>query len=147
MFKQAFKNNQVPLNGLQQIRKQLNQQEQLLRVIQSALPDNLATHCLHTTYSKNNVILFTDSSVWASKLLYMRQAILNALSQHVGERVHALKVNILSKHVTRHQKAPKTPSNKTISFLSEANNIESSDKLSISMNKLIKTLKKNNLLN
>ncbi len=147
MFKQPFKNNQMPLNGLQQIQQQLNQQRQLLRVVQTALPDNLATHCLHITYNKNNLILFTDSSVWASKLLYMRQTILKTMSEHAGERVHALKIKVLSKSVALNRKTPKAPSNKVLNTLSAANHTEPTDKLSISMSKLIKALKKNKLLN
>ncbi|ORU92988.1 MAG: hypothetical protein A6F72_05930 [Cycloclasticus sp. symbiont of Poecilosclerida sp. N] len=145
MFKQPFKNDKAALSGLQKIQQTLVQQRVLLRTVQSALADDFARHCLHITSTKNSSILYTDSSVWASKLLYMRQTILKSLSQHFGEPVRTLKIRVLSKQIVRTQKSPKKPSSNALKSLSVANNAEASDKLSISMNKLISTLKKNNL--
>jgi len=145
MFKQPFKNKKSSLNGLQHIQQSLHQQRALLRLVQESMAKDLAIHCLHVTASKNTITLFTDSSVWASKLLYLRQPILKTLSNYFGERVHTLKVKVLSKHSVKTQLSPKSPSSNTLKFLAEANNSEQTDKLSTSMNKLIKTLQKNKL--
>ncbi|MDF1689064.1 MAG: DciA family protein [Cycloclasticus sp.] len=145
MFKQPFKNKNLPLNGLQHIQQNLNQQRLLLLQVQSALPKDLATHCLHITASKKNVTLFTDSSVWASKLLYLRQLILKTLSDYSGAPVHTLKIKVLSKQRDINQSIPKSPSRTALKVLCEANNAELTDNLKISMNKLIKTLQKNKL--
>lgn len=146
MFKQPFKNKQMPLNGLQEIKQQLILQKKLLQAIQESLTANLSEHCLHATYHNKKAIIFTDSSVWASKLLFMRQRILKAFSQHVGEQVHGLRVKVLNPSNTRQQIPPKLPSSNVINHLVEANHLEPADKLSVSMNKLIKTLQKNKLL-
>lgn len=145
MFKQPFKNKNSSLSGLQHIRQSLHQQRTLLRLVQDSMAKDLAIHCLHVTASKNTITLFTDSSVWASKLLYLRQPILKTLSNYFGERVHTLKVKVLSKHSIKDQPLPKSPSSNTLKFLAEANDSVQTDKLSTSMNKLIKTLQKNNL--
>jgi len=145
MFKQPFKNKNLPLNGLQYIQQNLNQQRRLLQVVQACLTTDLAAHCVHITANKNNITLFTDSSVWASKLLYLRQTILKALFEHFGERVHTLKIKVLAKHTVKSDLLPKSPSANALRLLSEANQSKPTDSLSISMSKLIKTLKKNKL--
>ncbi|PHS71803.1 MAG: hypothetical protein COB22_06420 [Cycloclasticus sp.] len=140
--------NKSRLSGLQNIQQHLLQQHQLLKVVNSALPNNLSEHCLHATYYKNNLTLYTNSSVWASKLLYMRAPILNAISKSVGDRVTTLHVKVLSKkHSLETYKTPKSPSNKSIQFLCNANKPKHADKLSVAMNKLINTLQKNKLSN
>ncbi len=145
MFKQPFKNRHLPLTGLQHIQQNLNQQRQLLRHAQSVLPEDLAIHCLHITARKNQMTLFTDSSVWASKLLYQRQLILKALSKYLGAPAHTLKVKVLPKQRETNKALPKLPSKNALKVLSEANHTELTDNLSMSMNKLIKTLQKNKL--
>jgi len=145
MFKQAFKNRHLPFTGLQHIQQNLNQQRQLLRHAQSVLPKDLASHCLHITAGKNQVTLFTDSSVWASKLLYQRQLILKALSNYLGTPAHTLKVKVLPKQRETSKALPKLPSKNALKVLSEANNTDRTDNLTVSMNKLIKTLQKNKL--
>ena len=145
MFKQPFKNRHSPLTGLQDIQQNLSQQRQLLRQAQSVLPEDLAIHCLHIIAGKNQVTLFTDSSVWASKLLYQRQLILKALSNYLGARTHTLKVKVLPKKRETNKALPKLPSKNALKVLSEANNTDLTDNLTVSMNKLIKTLKKNKL--
>jgi acid stress-induced BolA-like protein IbaG/YrbA len=145
MFKHPFKNNKKPLNGLQHIQKKLHQQQQILSVVQQSLTKDLAAHCLHISGDNKNILLFTDSSAWASKLLYMRQTILNTLSKHFGERVHGLKVKVLTQQIPSTEKTLKLPSSKTLKSLSKANSSQQPDSLNTSMNKLIYVLKKNKL--
>jgi len=143
MFKQPFKNSQLPTNGLQHIQKNLNVQRKLLQLVRDCLSDELATHCVHVTANIKQATIFTDSPVWASKLLYLRSPILDALSSHFSARVKSMKVKVLSKKILPPKSQPKTPSIKTVNFLTQANAIDSSDQLSIAMNKLIVALQKN----
>jgi len=147
MFKHPFKNNSSLLGGFQQIQKKLNQQRQLLRLVKASLNDNVASHCLHINADSKHITLFTDSSIWASKLLYLRPAILQTLSSHFGEPIHTLKVKVLTKQLQPTLTFPKPPSDAAIKSLSAEKNPQAADKLNVSMNKLIKTLKKNKLLN
>jgi len=147
MFKHPFKNNSAALAGFQNIQKKLNQQRKLLRLVKASLNDNVASHCLHINSSSKSITLFTDSSIWASKLLYLRPTILAALSTHFGEQIHTLKIKVLTKQVKPTLTFPKPPSDTAIKSLSATKDTQTSDKLNISMNKLIKTLKRNKLLN
>ncbi|MEH6503167.1 MAG: DciA family protein [Cycloclasticus sp.] len=145
MFKQPFKNDYSPLQALQHTQQNLAQQRQLLHVVQTCLPDHLASHCLYVVAKKNSVTVFTDSSVWASKILYMRQTILKTLSVHLNDRPYTLKVKVMTKQIQALQQKPKSPSDKTLQMLSDANDFKPKDKLNESIMKLISTLKKNKL--
>ncbi|MBL4743629.1 MAG: DUF721 domain-containing protein [Cycloclasticus sp.] len=144
MFKRSSKYNNAS-NGLQRIQQNLVQQRRLLNIVQSCLSEELATHCLHVTLHKNKVTLFTNSSIWASKLTYMRPVILKTLSDQFSDTVHALKVKVLINQTATHLKKPKKLSNKALNILSNSNSSAPNDKLSTSMSKLITTLKKNKL--
>ncbi|MEW5011034.1 MAG: DciA family protein [Cycloclasticus sp.] len=142
MFKQPFKNNPLSKSGLQQVQKTLSKQGKLLGIVKSSLPKDLASHCLHVITNQGRVTVFTDSSVWASKLLYLRKVILDELSSHFGTLQKSLKVKVLSKQVIKAKSRPKSPSNTALSFLAQANDADATDPLGVSMNKLITALQK-----
>jgi len=145
MLKKLFKHSHSNSDGLLQIQQRLNQQGQTLKAVKTSLDDQLANHCVHIVVNNGTATLFTDSSIWASKLLYMRSPILQTLSDHTGGRITSLKVKVLSHEVANHNKTPQNPSSKTLNDLSSENITPSTDKLSASMKKLIHTLKKNRL--
>jgi len=147
MFKQPFKKHLLPSGGLQKIQKKLNAQRKLLDIVKSGLPVNLAAHCLHVTTDTGNATVYTDSSVWASKLLYLRKTILDTLSLNCSAPIRSLKIKVLSKQVAKTHDQPKPVSSEALKFLAQANEADTSDPLKVAMNKLISTLKKNNLSN
>ncbi|MBV1951976.1 MAG: DUF721 domain-containing protein [Cycloclasticus sp.] len=142
MFKRPFKHNIARLSGLQHIQQALSVQQKLLQVVQESLNAGLAQHCLHVTVRSKKATLSTDSSIWASKLLYMRSIILAALSEHLGDEVRILTVKVRPSQTTKQLKLPNTPSRATLNVLSNANPADSSDSLSLAMNKLIRALSK-----
>ncbi|MBQ0725051.1 MAG: DUF721 domain-containing protein [Cycloclasticus sp.] len=146
MLKKLFNHRLSSSDALLQIQQRLNLHDKTLKAVKTNLDDQLANHCLHIIVNKEVAILFTDSSIWASKLLYMRAPILQTLSDYTGSRIASLKVKVLTYNPTDHKKAPQTPSSKTLSALSSTNNTSSNDKLSTSMKKLIHVLKRNRLL-
>ena len=143
MFKQPFKHNLLPNDGLQHIQKKLIAQRKLLHIVKTHLPENLAPHCLHVTESQNKVTVFTDSSVWASKLLYLRQAILKNLSLNYSANVKSLKITVLSRKGIKEAAKPKPVSSAAIQFLAQANATDQEDTVSAAMNRLVTTLRKN----
>lgn len=147
MFKRPFSKNKTSLSGFRAIQTNLNRQKKLLHVAKSCLSEDLAQHCSHLTFKKNSITIYTDSSVWASKLLYMRPAIIDALSKHISDRIQTLNVKLLNNQTLHNESSPKSPSSQTIQHLAEANLIDNRDKLSTSMSKLINVLKKNKLSN
>jgi len=144
MFKQPFQKHLLPSSGLQQIQKNLNAQRKLLDIVKNGLPDNLAAHCIHITTNTGKATLFTDSSVWASKLLYLRKPIMDSLSLS-GSPIRSLTVKVLSQKLTKNQAQLKPVSNDALKFLAQANETDDTDSLKVAMNKLITTLKKNSL--
>lgn len=147
MFKHPLGKNKASLSGLQNIQLNLKQQRELLVVVKNCLTEQLAKHCSHLIINKSRVILYTDSSVWASKLLYMRAVIIEAISNHVSDRIQTLSVKVLHLQTLQNENKPKLPSSQTLKYLNEANNNSAGDKLSASMSKLIKALKRNKLAN
>lgn len=145
MFKQPFKNDHSLLQALQHTQQNMALQRQLLHVVQTCLPDHLASHCLYVVAKKSSITVFTDTSVWASKILYMRQSIMHALSLHNCDRPLTLKVKVMTKQIPALQHKPKSPSYKTLQMLSDANGFKPKDKLNESILNLISTLKKNKL--
>jgi|GEM_PF-551326 len=143
MFKQPFKHSLLPNDGLQHIQKKLITQRKLLHLVKSNLPENLAPHCIHVTESHNKITLFTDSSVWASKLLYLRQAILKNLSLNHSATVKSLKVTVLSRKGIKEAVKLKPVSSASIQFLAQANETDQEDTVSAAMNRLVTTLRKN----
>jgi len=142
MFKQPFKSKPLSKSGLQQVQKTLSKQGKLLGIVKSCLPKDLASHCLHVIANQGRITVFTDSSVWASKLLYLRKVILDELSSHLGTPLKALKIKVLSKQVIKAKSQPKSPSNTALNFLAQANEPDATDSLNVSMNKLITALQK-----
>ncbi|MDX2426963.1 MAG: DciA family protein [Cycloclasticus sp.] len=145
MLKQPFKNNHSSLQVLQQTQQNLARQRQLLQAVQTSLPDNLALHCLYAVAKKNSVTVFTDSSVWASKILYMRRTILDALSKQICDQPITLNVKVMTQQAPARQHRPKSPSHKTLQILSDANTLKPKDSLNESLINLFNTLKKNKL--
>jgi len=142
MFKRPFKHNIARLSGLQHIQQALSAQQKLLQIVKEPLDASLAQHCLHVTVRSKKAILSTDSSIWASKLLYMRSIILAALSAHLGDEVLALTIKVRPSQISKQLKQPNVPSRDTLNVLSKANPADSTDSLSLAMNKLIKALRK-----
>lgn len=142
MFKQPFKKSQLSSNGLQQVQKTLHTQNKLLSIVRNNLPNDLASHCLHVIANKDKATVFTDSSVWASKLLYLRKVILDELSSHFASPLKSLKVKVLSKQAIKAKTLPKSPSYSALKFLAQANEPDTTDQLSLSMNRLITALQK-----
>lgn len=145
MLKKLSNHSHSSSDALLHIQQRLNLHKQTLNAVKANLDDQLATHCVHIIVNNETAILFADSSIWASKLLYMRTPILQTLSDYTGGRISSLKVKVLTYNPAEHKKTPQNPSIKTLNALSSANT-SSSDKLSISMRKLIHILKRNRLL-
>lgn len=146
MLKKIFNYSLSSSDALTQIQQHLNLQKKTLNAVKTNLDDQLASHCLHIIVNKEVAILFTDSSIWASKLLYMRAPILQSISDYTTSPISSLKIKVLTYNPSIQKKSPQTPSNQTLNVLTSANNTSSSDKLSTSMKKLIHILKKNRLL-
>ena len=55
---------------------QIDQQKDLLSVVKSVLPENLAQHTLHCVIHDATLLIYTDAAVWSSQLRFYQAAIL-----------------------------------------------------------------------
>lgn len=59
---------------------QVEQQKDLLSVVKSVLPDDLAEHTVHCVTHDTTLLLYTDAAVWSSQLRFYNTAILNVIA-------------------------------------------------------------------
>jgi hypothetical protein len=147
MFKHPFNNSTSNKDSLQRIQFNLKKQRALTKRVQSFLPSELAEHCIHVTLSckkkANNITLYTHSSVWASKLLYLRKQILAQASKEFNEPLQSFKVKVISKGKTTLPKPkPLKPSLSTLENMALASTSIENSALKESLLHLINTLKK-----
>ena len=61
------------------IRSQMQQNQASLQLVKSLLPAPLNDHCLSLVLKQNHLILYTDSSAWASRLRYFSRELVTRL--------------------------------------------------------------------
>lgn len=83
------------LNGdpnFEKLRAELELQNRLLRQVRELLPPELASHCQAARIdSRQQLLLFTDNAVWASRLRFAGTAILAALRGKTRKRLHNIR--------------------------------------------------------
>jgi len=77
--------------ALKVLKSRLQEQERLLSLTRSLLPSPLNQHCLHVQGSDNSLLIYTESSAWASRLRYFSN---NLRSQLREKGVHFGKINV-----------------------------------------------------
>jgi len=142
MFTHPLKKNTKNKDALHRIQSNLNKQKVLTNQIKSFLPSGPAEHCLHVTLSDDKITLYTDSSLWASKLLYLRQSILTQAIVNLGQPINHFKVKVLAndQFKTVPSKLLK-PSIDTLKNMSEGCLSIKDEQLKSALSRLIRTLK------
>ena len=123
---------------------QLQQQQLLLDIIKSALPDPLKQQANYCVISNRKVLLYTTSAVWASQLRFYNNAMLSAiLKWKHNAYIEALQIRILTATpmIQGTLRQPKIPSVQIIKQISEARP-NTMDTLSQALTNLSKTLEK-----
>jgi hypothetical protein len=91
---------------------QIARQKQVLRAVQAVLPYHLATELKHCLVKDNKLLIYTDSSVWASQLRFYQGAILATTSPLI-EGVTSVQIRMITQQVglvTRSEHKAKLPS-------------------------------------
>lgn len=142
MFTHPLKNQRYNKDALQRIQLNLNKQKVLTQRIKSILPNGLDKHCLHVTLSDKKLTLYTDSSMWASKFLYLRKTIMSQGAQQINQPIQSFKVKVMA---TEKFTAPPVPllkpSSGTLQNMSKGCSSIKDEKLKDSLTRLIATLK------
>ena len=59
---------------------EIEQQKDLLLIVKSALPENLAEHTSHCVIHDATLFLYTDAAIWSSQLRFYQNTILAVIS-------------------------------------------------------------------
>lgn len=73
---------------------QIDQQKDLLSIVKSVLPENLAAHTLHCVIHDATLLIYTDAAVWSSQLRFYQTAVLETVTQHVQQSVQRVQVRL-----------------------------------------------------
>jgi hypothetical protein len=83
MFKSALEFHNQTIDKLV---TRIDEQKDLLSVVKSVLPENLAKHALHCVIHDSALLIYTDAAVWSSQLRFYQAAILAVVENGV-ERI------------------------------------------------------------
>lgn len=83
-----------PNRSLAALYSQIEQQQKLLTLIRSVLPQPLQAHAVHCVIDRNKLIVYAESANWASQLRFYRTAILGAIAKMPNHSVSILQFKI-----------------------------------------------------
>lgn len=143
MFTHPLKNQRYNKDVLQRIQANLNKQKVLTKRIKSILPNGLDKHCLHVTLSDKKLTLYTDSSMWASKFLFLRKSIMSQGALEINQPIQNFKVKVMATEKFKARPVPLLkPSSTTLVNMSKGCSSIKDEQLKNSLTRLIATLKK-----
>lgn len=76
---------------------QVDQQKDLVSVVKSALPENLAEHTLHCVIHDATLLIYTDAAVWSSQLRFYQTKILDVVALQMRHPVLRVQIRLISK--------------------------------------------------
>ena len=76
--------------------KQISQQLDLLEIVRSALPGELAEHAVHCLDRSRKLIIYTDSPAWAAKLRFYEPSVLEKVNAKAKLNLNEFQVKVLS---------------------------------------------------
>ncbi|MGR9045919.1 MAG: DciA family protein [Gammaproteobacteria bacterium] len=140
-FKQALTHRNRPLANLY---TRIEQQQILLSAIRKNLPNQLAEHARHCVATDKKLLLYTDSSAWASQLRFYAKTLLNAVEPITRHRIEILQIKV-SEPVDVQRTKPKhtaiVPDIRNIAMIEESVT-ESDEPLNRALKKLSATLRR-----
>lgn len=108
---------------------QLSQQQQkILNIIKQLLPKSLAAHCISAQHIDQSVKVFTDSSVWASKLRFQSKNLCKELSAQ-GIATDKIDVRVSPQSET-HSNTSKSRSSRLLSNQAAETILQTADSIS-----------------
>lgn len=124
---------------------QIEQQRRVLQQVRRGLPDNLAKHACHCLISRNTLVVYTDSAMWASQLRFYQQAMLKnaaALTREPIAKVQVKIITVTTGITLRPEPSVKIPSASTVEMMEKQSQSIRDDNLKLALQRLNSTLKK-----
>ena len=69
--------------------------QRLLATVQTHLPSDLRTHCSGATTVGSQLLLFTESSAWATRLRYQQRDLINRLRTHAYLSISTVRIQVV----------------------------------------------------
>ena len=122
-------------------RQKIHQQQQILNLIKSVLPDDIAIHALHCVISNHKLLVYTDSANWSSQLRFYHSVMLNKIVGSGWKQVQLLQIRIIPEQVKSSlRQTAIIPSKKNIEFIRHQAQSQTDVKLNGALLKLCDTL-------
>ncbi len=132
-----------PENKINTFQNKIRQQQQVLKLIQSVLPENLANHAQYCVITGSKLFVYTDSATWSSQLRFHHPAMLNKVIESGWKHVQLLQIKLLpSQNKTVSQKTVNLPSDQQIQCLRQEAIAQTDKRLNQSLLKLCDTLER-----
>ena len=80
--------------ALSHLEQEINAQQALLDLVRQHLPEDLASHCVGARLDAHQLVLHTDSPVWASRLRYLAKQ-LQSLLEPRYPNLREIKIRLL----------------------------------------------------
>lgn len=90
---------------LRRLEREINTQKALLEKVRQLLPDDLASHCIAAQKRDQQLILHTDSPVWATRLRYFAPQLISLLNPG-DPSLRGVKVKLVLTRSSRLRKLP-----------------------------------------
>lgn len=119
------------------------EQQQLLQLVRSTLPPEIAQHAMHCVISGNKLIIYVQTAGWASQIRFFQTLILNKLLASGQRNLGSLQVKLLrSDSLPTTRKLAVLPPAEIVQTLIRQTSSSSEDELEAALNRLGKTLQK-----
>lgn len=73
---------------------EVEQQKDLLLIVKSALPTNLAEHTLHSVVHDETLFIYTDAAIWSSQLRFYQNTILTVVSSSIQNSIKRIQIRL-----------------------------------------------------
>lgn len=126
------------------IHQTMERHHRILRAVKHALPAFLREHCFDCVIKNNELLIYTDSSVWASQLRFYQIDILDAVRRSPFSIINHIHIRISAPNLpsASHLRSPRTPSKKTIEGIKAVANTSIDSQLSASLWRLAHSLER-----
>jgi hypothetical protein len=124
---------------------QIEQQQLILQRIQAVLPEALAKQTRHCLIRDKKLLIYTDSSAWASQLRFYNSVILAAIAPLTRTPVEVMQIKIIAGQtglIPGPKRQAKIPSVEKIEFIRNDSLSVSDNQLRLALLKLSTTLER-----
>lgn len=135
---------------LLKMKQTMDKYQQVLAIVRSVLPENLASQCLGCVVNQSQLTIYSHSAVWVSQLRFYQPDILKAVNfTHSGYEVNSVKFRVMVTQTGASQATTSTrnivPSDSTIDLIEDSAKHLTDPQLGAKLKRLAQTLRSKRL--